>query len=87
MDQRSIRKDCSTQIGDWNEEEKSTSVVLNRGSAAHKGAVRQCQGCRLLSLSLTFRPILASRGVSPKSEIVDQGCREAKKVEKHWSTL
>ena len=38
-----------------------------------------CQGFVQFSLSSTLRPILVSR----HSDIVDQGCREAKKIDKH----
>ena len=47
--------------------------------------MRLCQGCRQLSLSLTFKPILAFRG-PPNSDIVDKGFHDAKKVAKHWSS-
>ena len=40
------------------------TVVLNQGASAHKGAVRKCQGSRMLSFLLMFRPILASRGAA-----------------------
>ncbi len=45
-----------------------------------------CQGCSKLTVLLTFRPILASR-VPPNTNITGQGCRESKKVEKHWSSV
>ena len=39
-----------------------TTVVLNRGAAAHHGAVRKCQGCR--QVFFTFMPILAFWGAA-----------------------
>jgi len=33
---------------------RSTTVVPNRGAAAHKGAVKRCQGCRQILNLQTF---------------------------------
>ena len=59
------------------------AVVLNRGAVAHKGAVRQRQGCRQLSILLMF-DLFQHLGVPIIIDLAKQGCREAKKVEKHW---
>jgi hypothetical protein len=39
----------------------STSVVPNRSAAAHKGAVKRCQGCRQILNLLPFKVFLLLR--------------------------
>ena len=43
------------------------------------------RGAAIHHFLLTFRPSLASRGDTKYCVIIDQGCREAKKVDKHCS--
>ena len=62
----------------------SNSVVLNRGAAAPLSALKKLQGCRqFINVMLIFLSIVG-RG----AEILlfnQKGCRETRKVWKHWS--
>ncbi len=61
----------------------NNAVIPNRGAATHKGAVRRCQRCRQMFIFLPFLVFYKLR--SYKQSIFVKGCREAKKVENHWS--
>ena len=58
-------------------------MVLYRGTVAHQGPVRQCQGLSLLLILDLFY----HSGVPQNIDKIDQGCHEAKKVEKHCSRV
>jgi hypothetical protein len=73
----------------------TTPMVPNRGAAAHKGAVKRCQGCRQILNLLPFKLFFTTKGAPdchfsqvrvPPIFFNLTGCRELKKVEKHWTT-